>query len=438
MATKQPKKQNQVSLASAAGATKTKKRKKTVSAGTKIIRIMVIVLVTLLAALIGILVYGVVSSFDSGGNAHDVQLTDYDTTPESAQSRVSYFLIGVTGEDTDDAMEMLSLVCYDKKARTLQFLQMPVDTYIGNDGTYTVNRLGNVWNNPTPLPWCETCRKRVFEPEIANGKHTVCDTAITQKIGSAVENLVSVFNDQYSMPVDNYFILSPDALVQLVNLVGGIDVELPAPMKVGEIAYPKGKAILDGAAALQYAHRNDFNGTPAKDVARLSRQRQVWVALLQRLSNMNETKLNEEVIAPIMSGANPMRVNNDAASVKKMLAGIHIGSTDTVTFNQATAKLLYSMRKVDFAKSAFYILPGTVAKQGTATYYSANRAETVKLLQDKFNPHGIELKDEHLQVPTVAGASKVADTKEQLLSAIAVEQSGATTAAPTTTTTTAK
>lgn len=421
-------KAGQVSLATASGS-KNRKKKKKVPVGTVIIRVMVGVLVGLSLTFIGVVIFGIVSSFNSGGNEHNVVLNTYDTTPEAESKKVSYFLVGLTGGDESDMMDMVSLVCFDKKAKTVRVLQVPADTYIGNSDAWAVSRVGKVWSNPTPLVWCDTCRGRVYEPEQQGGKHATCGTPLTTKTGSSVESLLSVFNDQYSMPVDNFFILSPDTLKQMVDAVGGIDVQLETAMKVGEISYPAGKQILSGEAALYYVTDYNFNGTPAQDSARLMRQRKVWVALLQRMAAMSREDLQKNVITPVMTGANPIRSNNDAASVAKMLAGIYSGKTDNVTFAEALSRLIDAFDKVDPGNCAFYLMPGQTGKQGTATYFGVNKPALVTLLKDKFNPYGLELKEEHLQVATLAGVSGTVDVKEQTMKQIAVEQSAATTAA---------
>ena len=152
---------------------------------------------------------------------------------------------------------------------------------------------------------------------------------------------------------------------------------------------------------------------------------------------MDEEALYDKVISTVMSGAAPIRANNDATSVAKMLAGIHSGSTDNVTFARALTELIGSLKKLDLENSAVYLLPGTVAKQGSATYYGVSRADALALLQSKFNPYGLEMKEEHLQIPEISSAKGQTDTKEQKLSALTVEQKNTvTTAAPTTAATT--
>lgn len=434
MAKNTRKEKGQVSLAATAGVRKKKKKK--VATGTVVIRVLLVVLITLSLAFIAVMVYGVASSFSGGGDKHEVELYSYDTTPVAQEKKVSYFLVGLTGTEDAEPMDMLSLVCYDKAAKNVRFLQVPVDTYIGKTGDFTVTRAGNVWNNPTPLTWCDTCRKRVYEPEQKGGKHTVCNTALTEKTGSAVESLLAVFNDQFSMPVDNYFVLSPETLKEMVNAVGGIDVELETSVKVGEVTYPAGKQILSGEAAYYYVSDYSFNNTPQKDIDRICRQRKVWTALLKRLSVMDENELQKNVISPIMSGANPIRSNTDAASVAKMMAGIHTGSTENMTYAQALTKLLKHFGKVELQNATFCILPGSVAKLGSANYFGINKSATVKLLQEKFNPYGIEIKEDHLKINEIASVSDVVDIKEQTMQELAIEQSVPTTTAATTTTAT--
>lgn len=436
MANEKRSKKGQVSLAAAAGASKKPKKKKKASAGTVTIRVLVAILVTLSLLFVAVMGYGIMSSFSTEGNKHDVQLYAYDTTPEAQSQKVSYFLVGLIGDDESSAMDMLSLVCYDKTQKNVRFLQVPIDTYIGQNGDYEVTRIGNVWNNPTPLTWCETCRCRVYEPEQEGGKHTVCKTKLTKKTGSAVESLLSVFNDQFSMPVDNYFLFTPVTFTKLVDMVGGIDVELEGAMKVGENSnYPAGKQILSGEAALYYVTEYSYSATPEKDVERVVRQRKVWTALLQRLSAMNENELLKNIIQPIMAGSDPIRSNTSGDAIKKMTAGIHGGSA---TYAEALTKLLASFRNVDLNNATFYILPGNVAKLGSASYYGIHKADAVKLLQEKFNPYGLEMKEEHLQINEIAVSAEKTDAKEQTMQQIAVEQSAATTTVPTEGTTAAQ
>ena len=220
----------QVNLAEKAGAkpsaakTDGKTRKKGKKRIGKIVAIVVLCLIVV-AALVFLIVVGKYvwdTLNDDESDVPEVDLTLFDSTPEAVQDKVAYYLVGVMGADSESKTELLSLVCWDKVENTLDILQVPQDAYLGETGQWDVRYLGNVWNNPKPLDWCETCRRRVQEDEIADSKHTVCGTAITQKAGSAAEQLIDVFNDQYGVPVDDFFLIPQEGFVKLDRRRGAV------------------------------------------------------------------------------------------------------------------------------------------------------------------------------------------------------------------------
>ncbi len=55
--------------------------------------------------------------------ASDTPLSSYDTTPETDVDKVAYFAFGLMGATATDPTELLSLVCYDKQAKTIRILR---------------------------------------------------------------------------------------------------------------------------------------------------------------------------------------------------------------------------------------------------------------------------------------------------------------------------
>lgn len=146
---------------------------------------------------------------------------------------MAYFAFGLMGATATDPTELLSLVCYDKQAKTIRILEIPMDTYLGDSDLFAVKKTSEVWGNPKPVIWCEYEAKRVYSDEVADGKHTYCGHEVTEKAGSASGGLISIFNEQYAMPVDNFFLLPQEALVKLVDLVDGVDVQIDSKQKLG-------------------------------------------------------------------------------------------------------------------------------------------------------------------------------------------------------------
>ena len=428
----------QVSLAQKAGTgspaphKQKKKKKRKVSPG----KIVVIVLLTILivVSLVFIIIVGknVYDSLSSKKTVSEVDLNDYDTTPETDRDKVAYYLVGLLGdEETKAPTDMLALLCYDKQAKTLNVLQVPQNTYLGDSGSWAVKAIGDIWYNPKPLDWCDYCRKQVFEPEISDGKHTACGTAITQKTGSAVENLLQAFNEQYSMPVDYYFLLEKQTFIKLVNLVDGVDVNLEKDMKLSTIEYKAGVQTLDGASAYEYINLRE-KGVDG-DVQRLVSQRQVFVGLLQRLTSRTEEDLTKNIIGPLMSGSTPIRTASDPESILSLLAAPTKENKEdwpASKYNQALSKLLTGLSKVPLANMTVYMLPGEAATSEKVAYFSPHKAELAALLQASFNPYGRAISETDLLLIELA-SNKEADLHKQTFAELAVSQTGEVT--PTTT-----
>ncbi len=396
-----------------------KRKKKKTPIGKTILIILMMVLVaisTVFIVYVGKYLYAHYQQATGDKDGKDVPITSYDTTPVSDRDKVGYYILGLLGEDASaDTMEQLSLLCWDKQAGTVNVLQLPQATYLGKDGAFAVQTAGDVWANPKPYDWCETCRKRLYAPEIGEeGKHTECGTKVTQKTGSSTINLIEVFNDQYSLPVDGYFVLEQQTLVKLVDLVNGIDIKLDAALKVGDTTYAAGVRTLDGEAALQYV--TTYEKTVNGDIGRFGRLQQVYVAVFQRLFALSESALTSDVIGPLMSGSTPIRVANGTKTA------------DIVALIRAASGL-------SFDNMTAYVIPGEATTSGGKALFSVHKTELVTLLGEAFNPYGKAIEEANLGVTELASGKK-SDMKKTVLSAWVLTQSGDAT--PETTTTTKK
>lgn len=433
--------QRQVNLAQKAGAAPAKKpgtsrKKKKNSAGRIVVIVLLIILILVSLAFIIVVGKTIYESLASPGeNKPEVALSSYVTTPDDAVDKVSYYVVGILGEEDTGEMAALSLVCYDKQAKALQVLQIPVASYLGTGGDWAVTKVGQVYGNPKPLDWCITCRRAIPAAEIQDGRHTICGTNITQNTGSATQNLIQVFNEQYGMAVDNFFLIPQEGFVKLVNLVGGIDVDLEAAMTVDDIEYKKGVQTLDGDAALQYAVSFNYKNTPDSDVERMIRQRKVFTALFQRLTASSMEKLDDEIFSPLMGGSTPIRMNTDTSALSRLLIDPSNRELEDMTPGTALATLFRDLAEVPLSNVSFYVMPGESGKAGSDTVYSIHKADLAALLQESFNPYGEAISADSLQV-TELNNSKETDTRKQTMEELQVAQSGTaattTTAAPTT------
>ena len=354
-------------------------------------------------------------------SASDTPLSSYDTTPETDVDKVAYFAFGLLGATATDPTELLSLVCYDKQAKTIRILEIPMDTYLGDSDLFAVKKTSEVWGNPKPVIWCEYEAKRVYSDEVADGKHTYCGHEVTEKAGSASGGLISIFNEQYAMPVDNFFLLPQEALVKLVDLVDGVDVQIDSKQKLGGITYEPGVQTLGGQAALEYVLQKDKG--VGGDIDRLLRQRRVMLALFQRLSAREVKDLKDNIIGPLMNGSTPIRSNSGTGAMRSMLIKPTNKEMDEMTLSLALSTMLHDMGQVQLADITACVIPGEAASANSVAYYSVHRAELATLLNSSFNPYGIAVTEANLQVTELA-AGGASDTHTQAMSEIAVPQSG--------------
>lgn len=387
---------------------RTKSRKKKRNVGKIILTVLMLILV---AVGISLVVTVLQILFGGGSTTKWPDASSVDKTPEAYSDKVAYYMVGVLGEESDDDMMMLSVICHDKKENTMTILEIPRQTYLGDEDKWAVETVAGVWADPIPLKWCEKCRKQVFEPEITDGKHDVrgCDTAITMKTGSSVENLMEVSNDFLGLPIDQYFILPQEALLKLVNLVGGIDVELEKAMKVGDISYKAGIQTIDGEAAVAYIQ--PAKKTVASELETMKKRRQVMFALFERLREKSadavtlfeasdQTILKDDVISPLQYGSTPIRTALSSDEMIELLASLATVPTKNITV---------------------YTLPGEATVQNKVTYYTVHLDEMLDLLNDEFNPYGQKITASDIVAKQIDDDEK-ADTQKQTMSDVLVPQ----------------
>ena len=386
-----------------------KKKKKQ---GRQIITIAASVFLVLFAVLIFILVQ-VLTAGSGEKDKTQSDLNKYDTTPSALQNKVAYYVVGLLGEDETAATEALMFICHDKKKNTLNIMEVPQDTYLGESDLWSVKKAGLVWGNPAPLDWCDFEGKRIFKAEIEDHKNA--GHTVSQRIGSASYNLISVFNEQFAMPVDQYFMIPQAGFVKLVNLLGGVDVDLESSLKVGETTYAKGVRTLDGDAALSYLLKRE-KGVQG-DVDRIVRQRKVFLALFQRLCAQNEEQLLNDSLGPVMRGSTPIRVSGELATADMI-------------------QLVLDLADVKPANMTVQLLAGKATSHSSQSYYAIDRAALIKQLNEYFNPYGETIVESDVLVTELVQNTQ-ADVRLQVLSDLAVEQSGKAEVTASTTTTTA-
>ena len=184
------------------------------------------------------------------------------------QNRVSILLMGIDQrceEDGPTHTDSMMILTIDPVGLSAAVLSMPRDLWVeipdfGVDRINQANYLGEVYEYP------------------GGGQALAVQT---------VETLLGV-------PIDFYVAVNFDAFVKVVDLIGGIDINVPE--EIDDPSYPDrcygydpfsieaGEQHLDGEAALKYARtRATFGG----DVDRAGRQQDVILAVREQIFNLN-------------------------------------------------------------------------------------------------------------------------------------------------------
>lgn len=121
--------------------------------------------------------------------------------------------------------------------------------------------------------------------------NTVVRNAEVAAPGTGEEEIVTTLEDTFDIEIDHTVRISFEGFVELVDAVGGIEIDVPKrivdhqyPTHDGgtiDITFEPGEQTMDGERALQYArtrHQDD-------DYGRAARQQQVMEALMKKLAN---------------------------------------------------------------------------------------------------------------------------------------------------------
>lgn len=427
---------NQVSLAGVAKSSD--KKKKEDKKSLVWLKWVIIGIVALLCVLGAILLYLAFFGGEGSEQAKKPALTaremiEYTYTPDELAGDVSYYLMGVTGAEIGDPMDMLAVMCYDRKAGEVSVMQIPVDTYIDKENGFAVDTIGNVWYNPQPEIFCSACRERVPEEERDGQIHATCGAELEEHTGSATGDLIRVINDQYGLPIDNYFIVSREGLADFIDGFGGVKVDLSEAMTLDGRLYDSGVHTLDGHMAVEYAVTYDYDGKPTSDRERMLRQRQVFASLWERMAAQTAEDLffvddlgaNKGILGKLMNGDSSIRFNTTSFGRARLL-GVEDKEAEDIVANEALSRFVQALGDVPLKKVTFSILPGTETIQGTTRMYSVNRKQTIELLNELMNPYDLTIDEETVTAPqmneTEAEVDNAVATLDTALAMKAVEE----------------
>ena len=231
-------------------------------------------LLVVLALVVGVVGYAVsyvnriVDSIEPD-NDQAIISEEVKTAPEYQGDIVGILVCGIDyeegrtygdAESNDGMTDMIMYVQFDVKNRKLNMLQIPRNTLVGS----TIQ--------------LENGKKY----KARNGQ--INSIALSNKEGIAA--LAEVVHNNYKLPVDYYVTINMDALVEVVDLFGGIEVYVPQDISYGGSTLLQGYRVLDGKSCEFFVRNRKGAGYETSDLARLNMQRYFYAGLFKRVATL--------------------------------------------------------------------------------------------------------------------------------------------------------
>ena len=199
-----------------------------------------------------------------------------------------------SSDGTNDGMTDMILYCqFDIKGGALRMLQIPRNSLVATKG-----RKVNLSNGKT----------------YAVSNYQINSVALSN--GGNIAALAEVIYDQYKLPIDYYVTIDMQALVEMVDNFGGIEVYIPHDMSFAGSALKQGYRNLNGSAAEFFVRCRHGEGYSNSDIDRLNMQRYFYAGLFKRVRSMGITDVLSQLDLVFR---NYIHTDMDLTTIAKML-----------------------------------------------------------------------------------------------------------------------
>lgn len=287
-----------------------------------------------------------------GVRVNDETVKDsYEDLTYSSHSGVSYIL--VVGVDPQETLtDIIIVACIDHDKGTLNFLQIPRDTYIGDD--VPTKKVNAVYGNPR--------------------KGEVNINALRRRLSS-----------YFGIPIDHYVRFTIRGFANVVDALGGITVNIETDNKSGiDIMDPftkkherigPGEVKLTGPQAVGFVRKRTGvkDGYVKGDIDRIESQREVYFSLAKRLQSMSTTQMVTIARTCYNEIATSMSINNI------------LGYAEEV-------------KSMDLQQIGIYAVPGQFTTYNGLSMWSPHKAEYIEIFNTHLNPYGVPITEDDIQM----------------------------------------
>ncbi len=283
--------------------------------------------------------------------------------------KIYFLIIGISGCEEDYKLADTIMLCsYDPKTQKASILSIPRDTYVGKNkakasASYKINAM--------------------------------------YRNGENVPGMIKSIEDITGIDIDNYIIVDTDALVELVDTIGGVEFDVPIDMKYDDVTQDlhidlkAGYQKLNGKQAewlVRFRHNNNGTSYPLSygdnDIGRMRTQREFIKATL------------EQTLKP----ENIFNINKIAQIAFKNI-------TTNVNFDTIKDYIPYAVNfKIENLKTG--TLPGESELTNGVWIYTINKKQAEEMIEDLFADEPQEIEEENTNTITSNTIKENMETKQ--------------------------
>ncbi len=317
-----------------------KKERRRKSKAWKVFKIILIIFFIALIIFIGRFTYRFIKN---GGGLQGFLATavGHDENTLKDLDKINFLAIGISGYEKDYKLADTIMVCsYDPKTQKASLLSIPRDTYVGKNkqkasASYKINAV--------------------------------------YKNGENIDGMIESIEDLIDLQIDNYVIVDTEALVEVVDAIGGVEFDVPIDMKYDDptqnlhINLKSGYQKLNGQQAewlVRFRHNNNGTSYPIEygdnDLGRMRTQREFIQATLK------QTLKPENIF-----------------NITKILQIAYNNIQTNMKFETIKDYIPYAVNfKVENLKTA--TLPGTSEQVNGVWIYNINKKQATEVVEELF------------------------------------------------------
>ena len=349
------------------------------------------VVMAIIAVISGVVVYGVslVNKVEDSIRPDDSTPTieeEVKTAEEYKGDVVNILVCGIDYEEgrnysndptsNDGMTDMILYVQFDIKNGALRMLQIPRNSLVP-----TKNKKITLSNGK---PYAAT-------------NYQINSVAISN--GGSIAALADVIYDQFRLPIDYYVTVDMQALVDMVDNFGGIEVYIPHDMSYGGSKLLKGYRNLNGASAEFFVRCRHGDGYANSDIDRLNMQRYFYAGLFKRARAMGVTDILNQL--PLVF-KNYIKTDMDISTIAKLVVSfLKLDSSNIILAQTPGFMGVPNVGKTDTFAGYSCVGPdaGSIANllnQYFCTYTGPIDVSEMNLVTDEW-PHGSASTDANVQ-----------------------------------------